>query len=120
MMGLSMSEQNNKKGSVASRLRFARTQAGLSQAQVAEKFGLYRPAISEIEAGRRKVSAEELSTFAELYDVDVRWLAGTDTESEAYGDKVSFVARRLSHLKDGDLDNLLELLHMLRADQDEN
>jgi transcriptional regulator with XRE-family HTH domain len=60
--------------SVAERLRIAREQAGLSQGQVARILGLHRPTISEIEAGRRRVTAEETATFARLYEVSVAWL----------------------------------------------
>jgi transcriptional regulator with XRE-family HTH domain len=59
-----MTEELKKQ--IASRLRLARENAGLSQGQVAKKMNLHRPTVSEIEAGRRRVSAEELARFAEL------------------------------------------------------
>jgi transcriptional regulator with XRE-family HTH domain len=59
-----MTEELKKQ--IASRLRLARESAGLSQGQVAKKMNLHRPTVSEIEAGRRRVSAEELARFAEL------------------------------------------------------
>jgi transcriptional regulator with XRE-family HTH domain len=37
---------------------------------------MHRPTISEIEAGNRRVSADELKTFADIYDVTVGWLLG--------------------------------------------
>lgn len=51
---------------IAARLRVAREAAGLSQGQVAKLMGLHRPTISEIEAGRRRVTGEELVQFAKL------------------------------------------------------
>ena len=56
---------------LAKRLRIARKQAGLSQGQVAQMLNLHRPTISEMEAGRRKVSAEELNQLSQIYDVDI-------------------------------------------------
>ena len=50
-----------KRQIIASRPAIARKRAGLSQSQVALKIGLQRPAISEIEAERRRVAAEELA-----------------------------------------------------------
>lgn len=61
---------------IAERLRTARETAGLTQSQSAKLLGLHRPSISEIEAGRRKVSGDELKQFADIYGVGVAWLAG--------------------------------------------
>ena len=51
-------EMPSDKEKIAQRLKEARTKAGLSQDQAATIIGLPRPAISEIEAGRRKVTVE--------------------------------------------------------------
>lgn len=48
----------------------------MTQVKVASALGLRRPAISEIEAGRRSVSSEELSRLARLYGVPVGHLLG--------------------------------------------
>lgn len=97
---------------LAERLRMAREQAGLSQGQVAVKLKVPRPSVSEIEAGRRKVSAQELAALAELYDVSVSWL--TMGEAEAPNPAVELAARELAKLKKVDLDTVLKLLRTLR------
>ena len=56
-----MSDLGEDRKIIASRLRTAREMAGLSQAQVAKVLGLHRPSVSEMEAGRRRVSVDELS-----------------------------------------------------------
>ncbi len=38
--------------------------------------GMHRPTISEMEAGNRKISAEELTKLADLYDTKIVWLLG--------------------------------------------
>ena len=73
---------------------------------------MLRPTISEIEAGRRRVSAEELTRLAELYDVSVSWL--TKHESEVPDPAVELAARELAKLKPEDLENVLHLLRTLR------
>lgn len=100
---------------VASRLRLAREKSGLSQAQVAKKLGLHRPAISEIEAGRRKVSPDELVQLADIYKVDVEWLTSGDTASDEDKAKRELIARKLSHLDEDTLDNILNLLATLSS-----
>ena len=64
-----MGKSVNTISKIAYKLRLAREMAGLSQNQVAQILGLKRPAISEIEAGRRKVSAEEIAELARIYSV---------------------------------------------------
>lgn len=97
---------------IANRLRVAREQAGLSQGQVARMLDVHRPTISEIEAGRRKVSAEELARLAKIYGVSVSWL--TKEESEVEDPAVELAARELAKLKKQDLDSVLRLLRTLR------
>ena len=94
---------------IASRLKDARSMSGLSQEQAAMKLGLQRPAISEIESGKRKVSAEEIIQFAELYKVDPSWLLLQEDEN----DQMKLAARELSKLKPGEFQKLLDVLKIL-------
>ena len=68
---------------LGARLAAARHQAGLSQQQVADRLGMRRPAISEIETGERDVKALELDRFAQLYGVTLEWLLGRDAVAQA-------------------------------------
>lgn len=116
-----MSKTDSRGVAIGARLRLAREQAGLSQGQVAKMLQLHRPSISEAEAGRRKVSAEELVEFARIYGVSVSWLASADTESgNTRHDKIELAARELAKLKQEDLDRLLQLLAALRVEGDAN
>jgi ppGpp synthetase/RelA/SpoT-type nucleotidyltranferase/DNA-binding XRE family transcriptional regulator len=67
-------------GTIAHRLHLARINATLSQGQAAKRLGMHRPTISQIEANKRRVTAEELITFSELYGVSVSWLLGLSPE----------------------------------------
>lgn len=96
---------------LARRLRLAREQAGLSQEAVARKLGLKRPAISEIEAGRRKVSATELVSLSDLYHASMDWLM---SEHPLDSEKIELAARGLARLKSEDLDHVMKLLRTLR------
>ena len=106
---------------VATRLRVAREMAGLSQGQIARLLGLHRPTISEIEAGRRRVSAEELTQFAKRYRVTVTWLTGDDPETidPAEDPRIQLAARELRKLRPADLDRVMRVLAALRS-TDEN
>lgn len=107
-----MSDIDSIRTSIAARLRAAREQAGLSQGQVAKLLDLHRPSISEIEAGRRRVSADELSRLAGIYNVSISWL--TEEKSEVANPAIELAARELSKLKGEDLDRVLRFLRTLR------
>lgn len=87
---------------LADRLRQARERAGLTQEQAADLLGVRRPAISEIEAGKRAVESTELFRLAEIYGVSFRALVrGEEAPEEKVaaalfraGDEVAGAARR--------------------------
>lgn len=106
----------NKKEIIAARLCIAREQAGLSQAQVAKLLKLHRPTISEIEAGRRNVSAEELVEFAKLYGVSLNWITDEDEEGfDINKDKIELAARELNKLKEDDFEKVIKLLMAIKS-----
>jgi len=107
---------DTQRSAIAERMREARKAAGLSQGQVAKLLQMHRPTVSEIEAGNRRVSAEELVKFAETYDVTVSWLLGETAEQLEMNDpRLQLAARELSKLKPDDLDRLLRLLASMRS-----
>lgn len=91
----------------------ARESAGLSQGQVAKLMGFHRPTISEIEAGRRRVSADELTQFADLYGVETDWIL-SEQERDPSDDKILLAARQLSKMSGDDLNRLMKLVTMLK------
>jgi len=100
---------------VHERLRIARERAGLSQGQIAKLLDYHRPTISEIEAGRRKVTSDELSVFARHYGVSVAWLINDEETNDPL---VELAARELSKLKREDLDKIMGLLSSLKKTKD--
>jgi transcriptional regulator with XRE-family HTH domain len=112
-----MTTDEEKRALVAARIREARKMAGLSQGQVAKIMGLHRPSVSQIEAGERRVSAEELGKLSEIFEVSVSWLVGDAPDKVASDDpRVQLAARELSKLKPQDLDRLLKLIATMRDD----
>jgi transcriptional regulator with XRE-family HTH domain len=103
---------------IATRIREARKMAGLSQSQVANLMQMQRPSISEIEAGNRKVSAEEVSQFAALFSVSVSWLMGEGEEKvDLKNTQLQLAAREIQKLKGQDLEQLLRLLAAIPKDE---
>lgn len=52
-------------------LREARESAGLTQAEVAERLGLYASFVSKVEAGERRLDVIELAQFCKAYGVEL-------------------------------------------------
>jgi transcriptional regulator with XRE-family HTH domain len=116
-----MSDPSGSRASgLPARLRAAREAAGLSQGQVAKLMGMHRPTISEMEAGNRKVSAEELARLADLYDTKMTWLLGEAPDQISADDpRLQLAARELGKLKPDDLERLLKLIAALKSDDDQ-
>lgn len=114
-----MTQRSPRNNTVAQRLRYSRELAGLTQAQAAKLLNLHRPSISEIEAGRRNVSVEELRRLAEVYAADLEWLVnGNESRSIESIDELTLAARGLSDLSDTDLDALLQVIRAIRHSSD--
>lgn len=102
---------------ISARLREAREAAGLSQGQVAKKLGMHRPTVTEIEAGRRKVSSDEIERLSQLYGVSIEWLVKGTSGNVSADARVLVAARELSKMSERDLDRLMKMLQMLRKSE---
>ena len=99
---------------LGAKLREAREYVGLKQEQVAKHMELPRTAVSEIENGRRSVSAIELKKFARLYQRPVTWFTGEEPEATVPAD-VAFLARTASALSNNDRQELQRFAEFLRS-----
>ena len=96
---------------LAKRLRELREYLGLSQALVAERTGLPRSAISDIERGLRKVDSLELKRMANVYGVSASSLL--DNEPSPPGDTVSTLLRIAGQLTERDQEELVRFASFL-------
>jgi transcriptional regulator with XRE-family HTH domain len=100
-----------KRKLIGLRLREARQSAAFSQDDVATLLGLPRPAISQIETGRRGVYAEEIARLAELYHVEITWLLGAVIGTTELSElKLKLAAYELTRLEPDHLDRLIKIL----------
>jgi transcriptional regulator with XRE-family HTH domain len=99
---------------LAARLRQAREASGLSQSQAAKLLGMHRPTISNVEAGERKVTTGELKLFADLYKVSTEWLLGEEVNKD---ERIKLAARKLSSLKDKDLEAVMRIVDSFRRNR---
>ena len=92
------------------RIKKARADLHLSQEYVANFVGVNRSAIVEIEAGKRKVSAEELGKFGELFQISTdELLHGRDTSMP-----IQMFARKFGSLDETDQQEILNLIEFKR------
>ena len=106
----SASAETESQQQLATRLREAREYLNLSQQFVADKTGIPRSAVSDIERGVRKVDSLELRKFARLYAYPVGYFLG---EEEA-GDDVRMLARAVTDLTEDDRAEVVRFAQFLR------
>lgn len=111
-------DDHRRRAEIGGRLQAARRMAGMSQLQAARGMKMHRPTISMIEAGDRRVNAEELVRFAALYHVDPSVLLGAAGPPAAASDNplVTAIVGELGKLPPESLDKLIHGLTALRQD----
>jgi transcriptional regulator with XRE-family HTH domain len=96
------------------RLRESREFLGLSQQEVADLLELTRPAVTNIETGKRKVSTLELREFARLYRKPYDWLIGESNDPTPSEDELTqALYRATNELSDRDRAQLLRFAQFL-------
>lgn len=68
------------KQKIGKQLKELRVSRGWRQNEVADKTGLSRPAISNIEAGKRALTLSTLQKFCEVYKIDISYF-GIETNN---------------------------------------
>ena len=97
------------------RLRMAREYVGLKQEEVAQKLSIPRSALSNIEAGLRRVEAIELTRLAKLYQRPVSWFTGEQTPDETLPNEIAHVARAAASLSSQDREELARFADFLKS-----
>jgi transcriptional regulator with XRE-family HTH domain len=99
---------------IGERLRQARTAARLTQAEAAEALGIPRSAVSELEAGTRRLAAAELARCAVLYRRPATWFLDGGPET---GGPAEAVARLVAGLPPADQEAVTRFAEFLAARQ---
>lgn len=96
---------------VNEKIRDLRVALGVSQEYVSKFVGISRSAVAQIERGGRKVSADELGRFCELFGVSADYIVGK--EADPVGQTV--FARSFSELSVADQREVMNLISFKRA-----
>lgn len=110
-IGLAGGVPDDKK--LVARLKEAREYMGISQEKVATYLGVPRSAVSEIESGKRSVSALELQRLAKLYQKSIGWF--TDDVIEGAPPEIEYLARTAAELSQNDRGELQKFAEFLKA-----
>jgi transcriptional regulator with XRE-family HTH domain len=95
------------------RLRRSREYLGLSQGEVADHMKLSRPAITNMESGRRKVSTFELARLARLYRQPYEYFLG-EVPEVAEDETTGALFRTARDLSERDKEQVLRFAQFLR------
>ena len=69
---------------IGHRIKMLREKAGISQDLLSQKMGISRPAVSQIESGERKLSADELQRLSRIFQVTMDNLLNPVKEAEVH------------------------------------
>ena len=98
---------------IGRKLKELRLSRGWKQTDVADKVGLSRPAISNIESGKRALTLSTLQRFCEVFNVDISFFG---IETNSYNDAVDLVSRiesLFNDLPESDKDELYRTIMKL-------
>jgi len=114
-VGFSQPQPEPDRQALGERLKEAREYMGLKQ-EDAKVLGIPRSALSNIEAGVRKVDAIELARLAKLYQRPVAWFTGEDPEATSeVAKEVAHVARAAATLSQQDRQELARFADFLKS-----
>jgi len=108
-----MSKSNQNFESFQVRLRTARENRGLNQAELGTRAGLQTSAISHFETGRRAPSFENLKKLADALGVTTDYLLGRVSEPGASGPALDRVFRGMTSMSPDDMDFLADMAEKL-------
>ena len=109
---MGFAEPEDESQILGSKLKEAREYIGLKQEQVAKHLGIPRTGVSEIEKGKRNVSALELKKLAHLYQCSVQHFTGDEPAVPA---DVAYLTRTASALSNTDRRELQRFAEFLQA-----
>ena len=88
------------KTKIGKQIKELRLSRGWKQVEVADKVGLSRSAISNIEAGKRAMTLSTLKRFCEIFQIDVSYF---QIETENFNDALDLTSR-LEAIFNSDID----------------
>ena len=91
-------------------LQKARSESNLSQEYIAEKLGISRSAVSQIERGKRKVSSSELNVFSDIFGISADELL----KGRQAGTCAQLFTSRFEELDEADQNEILNLIEFKR------
>jgi transcriptional regulator with XRE-family HTH domain len=97
------------------RLKGTREYLGLSQQQVAERTGIVRSAVSDIERGLRKVEVMELQKLARLYRLPASYFLDEEESADAGEHALAGLPRTGRPLSEGDRIEVARFIQYLQA-----
>lgn len=107
------------RAALGERLRIAREYVGLSQEEVAKHLGIPRSALSNVEAGQRKLDTLELTKLAKLYQRPITWITGegspVSVEKDELPAEVGHLARAAAGLSKQDRRELARFADFLKS-----
>ncbi|WP_461187960.1 helix-turn-helix domain-containing protein [Arthrobacter sp. Z4-13] len=95
---------------IGRRVRIARETLGLTQEEAAAALGMKRTSVTQMELGKRSITATELVHLGKLYRRSVEWLLGQEDDSVT---SAAALFRATRELSDHDKEQVLRFARFL-------
>lgn len=97
---------------IGRRVRIARETLGLTQEETASALGMKRTSVTQMEHGKRKITATELIKLSQLFRRNVEWLLGDEPDESV---ETTALYRATKSLSQHDKDQVLRFAQFLAA-----
>ncbi|WP_328842855.1 helix-turn-helix domain-containing protein [Streptomyces sp. NBC_00258] len=111
----SHTEDADQRARLGQRLKATREYLGLSQQQVAERTGIVRSAVSDIERGVRRVEVMELQKLARLYRLPASYFLDEEESADAGEHALAGLPRTARPLNEGDRIEVAKFIEYLQS-----
>ncbi len=101
---------------IGDKIQALRKNNSMSQEDLAAELKINRNCLSRIETGKSEPSIAVVKNISKLFDIDISSLIDMDEEKKSNSEKIKTIAEGCKFLNENDLDFVIRLVSVLRAE----
>lgn len=101
---------------IGDKIQLLRKNNSMSQEELAAELKINRNCLSRIETGKSEPSIAVVKNLSKLFDIDISSLIDMDEEKKSNNEKIKIIAENCKFLNENDLDFVIRLVSVLRAE----
>lgn len=101
---------------IGDKIQSLRKNNSMSQEELAAELRINRNCLSRIETGKSEPSIAVVKNISKLFDIDISSLIDMNEEKKSNSEKIKTIAEGCKFLNENDLDFVIRLVSVLRAE----